>query len=395
MSAPDRQATTPVFIHSLFRSGSTYLFEVFRRSPAGYWCYQEPLNEVLLKAPFDPSVLEASPDMTTKALRHPQLSRPYLWEFTAIRNDLPRLLSKEMIYDKFFGEHPGSVRDLVDYFEALTRIAKGRPVFQECRTIGRLGGLMQAIDGVHLYLWRNPWDQWWSNRINPFFELAYLHVLNAAAPPPWVVRLRQQLRHVEFHDQVIERENEFFLARMPSAEDSYLLFYCVWCYALLRAQAAHLSINVDSLTSSPLYRTSVVTALDKLGIGGLDFSDCSSPQSPYGRHDQEFFKRVEDSAHALLRETGLPEAVALALRLRAEHPVRPDAGSCDRALGLARNQVLNAQREISGLRQHIERKDAELRDLQAELRRITQSPAWRMLAPVRWTHRLLRRTQNR
>jgi hypothetical protein len=40
----------PIFVHSLFRSGSTYLFEVFRRSPDGYWCYQEPLNEHLRHA---------------------------------------------------------------------------------------------------------------------------------------------------------------------------------------------------------------------------------------------------------------------------------------------------------------------------------------------------------
>ena len=74
-------ATSPIFIHSLFRSGSTYIFNVFRDSEAGYWCYQEPLNEHLLFASDAPEKLLEIDKQTASHLRHPVLKKPYFDEF--------------------------------------------------------------------------------------------------------------------------------------------------------------------------------------------------------------------------------------------------------------------------------------------------------------------------
>ena len=67
--------TEPVFIHSLFRAGSTYLFNCFRRSPFGYWCYQEPLNEYLVNAVNMPGKLLELHEENATHLRHPKLER--------------------------------------------------------------------------------------------------------------------------------------------------------------------------------------------------------------------------------------------------------------------------------------------------------------------------------
>jgi len=69
--------TQSLFIHSLFRSGSTYVWNAFRRSPKGYWCYQEPLHETVLaleKAPME--LLAFDTNEETKYLRHPKLDKP-------------------------------------------------------------------------------------------------------------------------------------------------------------------------------------------------------------------------------------------------------------------------------------------------------------------------------
>ena len=86
---------SPVVIRSLFRSGSTWLFGVFRRAEAGYWCYQEPFNEGLcglspntdaagrahgrqfsavpqLWGLFDPSICPALDDYASRLIRHAQ-----------------------------------------------------------------------------------------------------------------------------------------------------------------------------------------------------------------------------------------------------------------------------------------------------------------------------------
>ena len=64
---------TPIFIHSLFRSGSTYLFKLCRSSPAGYWCYQEPLHEAVLAANEDPRKV----GLTERASRARGLARRF------------------------------------------------------------------------------------------------------------------------------------------------------------------------------------------------------------------------------------------------------------------------------------------------------------------------------
>ena len=70
----------PVFIHSLWRAGSTYLFSVFRRSNAGYWCYQEPVHEIALLAKDNPENLLSYNGEKMQALRHPPLAASYFLE---------------------------------------------------------------------------------------------------------------------------------------------------------------------------------------------------------------------------------------------------------------------------------------------------------------------------
>ncbi len=69
-----------IFIHSLWRSGSTYFFDKFRRSPAGYFAYQEPMHETMLSAAADRNLLLEVSTQVSGTLRHPELSEPYYAE---------------------------------------------------------------------------------------------------------------------------------------------------------------------------------------------------------------------------------------------------------------------------------------------------------------------------
>lgn len=94
----------PIFIHALFRTGSTYMFEVFRRLGSQYMCFQEPLHEIALHAKTDTAILN-DPQDTQKAnvLRHPPLSRSYFSELYEVADAcLPHLQERD-IYDGYFG----------------------------------------------------------------------------------------------------------------------------------------------------------------------------------------------------------------------------------------------------------------------------------------------------
>ncbi|MBV2133614.1 hypothetical protein KRX52_12505 [Pseudomonas sp. MAP12] len=319
----------PIFIHSLFRSGSTYFFNIFRESPEGYWCYQEPLHEwPLLCAGNKEGLLDPHVDVA-KELRHPELGRPYFYELYEVADKCLPLLKKEYIYDSYFGGGEEGIGE--DYFEALIGEAKGRPVIQECRTSSRIGTIKKKLGGLHLYLWRNPWDQWWSCNVNEYFDAACQLFINSRSFPEAVGRLRQEIKFEGFFSDNLAEQFGWFKSRRLSSEDSYLVFYLLWCIGLLEGmRCADLLINIDSLSDSHEYRRDTLAALKEVGVFGLDFSACSVPQACYGMGDREFFVRIEDKVHGLLLISGLSQRSIdelIALRRAYEPLVWRDEGA--------------------------------------------------------------------
>ena len=335
----------PIFIHSLWRAGSTYMFHAFRRSAAGYWAYQEPVHEAVLQA--GPH-LEKLADVTSghpqvMAMRHPRLDKPYFDELIQVSDAWRGRLLKRIIYDDYFGT--ADVAPLAHYLQALIDAARGRAVFQECRGANRIGVIKGALGGVHLYLWRNPWDQWWSFKVNDYFDAVCLMILGATPAPPEILLLRQEIGYVEFHRETIGEEFTHFQQRPVASRDSYLVFYMLWCLAMLEArQHADLTISMDRLSESPGYRDQVGTRLAALGIEGVGFSDCMLPRAFYDKTDRAFFAAIEERAHALLLAAGhAPRTIATIARLRAElgaAPMRTGASQLKADLRRVRDAAL-------------------------------------------------------
>jgi hypothetical protein len=306
----------PIFIHSLWRSGSTYLFQVFRRT-SGYWAYQEPLHETVLPACKDPAVLESFTSDNYKWLRHPALDKQYYYELRQTHDAWHKKLFKKMILDDYFVD---TDTDTIDYFSALIQAARGRPVIQECRTSGRIASIRRAIGGVHIYLWRNPWDQWWSFKVDAYFNTVCQIIIGAPNAPPAILFLREEIGYRPFHAEDMGAEIYHFQARPLSSEQGYLVFYMLWCLALLNGSAAaDLLINVDKLSFSKRYRNETLATMVSLGLSDLTFDDCLIPQAFFARADLDFFQRQESRVHALLRESGSSQAdIELIRKLQLE-----------------------------------------------------------------------------
>ena len=172
---------SPIFIHSLFRAGSTYLFSRLRRSDA-LFCYYESMHELVAWASEDVSRL----DMETSAekmqqLHHPVLEADYFDELKKVWPAWQNRLAPGAVYGGYFAEMPTAAGQ--PFFEALAEASPKKPLFSECRTAGRIGALKQGMGGHHAYLWRNPRDQWWSYQIDPYFDAAS-RVIAHAEPLP-------------------------------------------------------------------------------------------------------------------------------------------------------------------------------------------------------------------
>jgi hypothetical protein len=311
----------PIFVHSLFRAGSTYIFGAFRRSPAGYWCYQEPLHEYIRHVADAPERLLEVDFHLGSALRHPDLQKPYFWEFYEIKDAIGALFRKDLSYDSFFAqEREPLFESVATYLDALLRHARGRPMLQCCRSFGRAAALRRRFGGKHIHLWRNPWDQWWSYQVDLYFEATNQLILNATDLPPVLRCVKQQCSISDFHDSNIEIEIVHASSHRLHARHAYFAFYSLWLYALMETERiADVSVNIDMLSSSATYRDRTLATLADAGIAGVDFSDCHIAQAGFGSADRTFFENVENGVHALFEAQGYDATdLASALRCRAE-----------------------------------------------------------------------------
>jgi len=313
----------PIFIHSLFRSGSTYMFNVFRRSPVGYWCYQEPFNEYLLRAKENPEVLLEIGKNTSVYLNHPLLEKPYFYEFYHIASDIARLFRKEFSYDYYFMPTDKNVEDLENYLKVLITKSKGRPVLQCCRSMGRISWICSRLGGSHIFLWRNPWDQWWSYKSDFYFERANFLIINSPYAPLWLQEVRNILGIPTFNSSNLDEEIKFFDSIKLAPLESYILFYAIWCHAMLEAKPrCDIVINIDSLAWQRTYRDKIVDVLESFGINAIDFSDCIIPLGRYSDKETKFFADAERKVHEILLKHGYTKDIIDEIYfLRKEHLV--------------------------------------------------------------------------
>ena len=234
-----------------------------------------------------------------RPLRHPELSKPYFQELYDIFPAWQPYIQKSDIYDFYF--YPECSEKVSLFFKSLIEHAQGRAVIQECRTSNRIGALKKCFSGTHIYLWRNPWDQWWSYKATDYFDMIQLLVINAVDVPPVVKALRKLLHFKAFHSDLLEEEMTYFNASRLSSEDSYCCFYLLWCLAILEAQKhADLTVNIDQLSMSGDYRKKILSSLAESGVSGLDFSDCHIHCIQFTSQDASFFTSLEEKVYGLL-----------------------------------------------------------------------------------------------
>ena len=91
----------PIFIHSLFRTGSTYLWNLFRKNNK-YICYYEPFHQYLLDV--NTKNIDIILSRKHKEMHHPELDKYYWYEFTEFvkerENGIP-FFKKEFVFDEF------------------------------------------------------------------------------------------------------------------------------------------------------------------------------------------------------------------------------------------------------------------------------------------------------
>jgi hypothetical protein len=155
-----------IFVHAGWRSRGTWLWDRLR-AEAGVKAYYEPLHEnlaVLSRA----EISHFRPDSWGSG--HGD-SIPYFKEYSDLlgpRGRGVRLYERRFAFDDFFLAPNQPDPALEAYLRELLAAAAAegrRPVLKFCRSLGRIGWMMERFpDALHTVLLRNPASQWRSSR---------------------------------------------------------------------------------------------------------------------------------------------------------------------------------------------------------------------------------------
>ncbi len=149
-----------VFLHSMFRSGSTYLFKKFRENDK-FWCYYEPFHHQLAHLKRDNIAVFRYDQVATNRMNHPHLSKPHFFEYTAaLKGDTLFSYNPVIAYDDFAKvKHHALTYKYIRNLLISAPIST-YPVLQFNRSSLRIKWLKSYFKkSLHIYLLRSPQDQ--------------------------------------------------------------------------------------------------------------------------------------------------------------------------------------------------------------------------------------------
>jgi hypothetical protein len=296
-----------VFVHSLWRAGSTYVWSRFRALPE-VCAYYEIFHEAL-GCETRHELASRSPDAW--ASRHPHLDTGYFAEYLPLVGErgVPGF-GKSFPVDHFFADRPDVLEPEHRYIAALVAHARRlgqAPVFGCCRTIGRAPWLKTRFRGAHILLVRDPRQQWYSGYARrreagqAYFEVMPYFILGKATLAP-ARRVARMLGIPMVDATTVDAEYQRYAAMLSTAdpEQSYAAFYAVLSLSLDRAlPVADLVIDIDRLSADPIYRVGIERAARMRTKHNVSFRDAAVV-----RHDIPpdlmNFNAIERSVNALL-----------------------------------------------------------------------------------------------
>ncbi len=277
-----------IFIHSLFRTGSTYIWNKFRQNDRCF-CYYEPFHQNLVFLNVEnPDLWEFGKNVTDQ-MRHPRLEKSYTYEYrdllAPVQMQFP-LFKKSFSFDEYCNNSDNP--DAKKYIDSLIENAKNKykiPVLHFNRSSLRIRWFKENYpNSVHLYLARDPRDQFQSymemldkNNLEIFLIMDLLIAGKNRGSGLFKI-LDSHVPLVDYHNDRFENEELIYskLVKNYTVEDRYYIFYFIWLYSLFEnVLNADLILNIDLLSHDSDYRRNIGEWFDKMKISKIDFKDAN------------------------------------------------------------------------------------------------------------------------
>lgn len=261
----------PIFIHSSFRTSSTWLWQNFRKLPE-VLAFCEPFNEVL--ASISPAQI-ASYGPRDWSSGHVD-DGPYFLEYLPLvaENGGIQGYKEGFHFERFVpadGIHGDISDEEVEYINGLLSLARSRslvPVLGCVRSLGRLPAFKRKFGGFHVFSYRSLFDQWMSyiqqaEIGNSYFVDSILRTIIAN-------------RHDRFLDGVYIR----YLRESQDGSDIqiyaslFIAFVSMHLYLYARAmESADCVVDIGRVASDTAYRASLEQLVGRRTRLNVSFGD--------------------------------------------------------------------------------------------------------------------------
>jgi hypothetical protein len=304
----------PIFIHSLFRTGSTYFWSKFREN-SKYYCFYEPFHPVLRKLTIEKPYPWDSNKKALQFMHHPNLDRNKHFEYKKLlrpgKEGIP-YFKKAFSFDEFCKDTNN--KDAKNYLDYLIENSGGkRPVLKFNRSSFRIKWFKNNYPkSLNIYLIRSPRDQWQSyvsmytqKKRDVFFTM---DLITAGVNIEALIfrNLKSCVNLFEYHSDEYENEEIIYgiLNKYYTFEDRYFIFYYIWFYAfVLNVLYADIIVNVDMLSQEATYQSSVSNQLEQEEICGIKFDDSNITKYKSYEINTNKMHEIEEDIQEIILQT--------------------------------------------------------------------------------------------
>ena len=431
-----------IFVHSLFRSGSTYIYNALKRT--GYFhVYHEPMHEVIASLPNAWDELVGRKDQLKSVLRHDFLVGGYFDEFSHLLPSIKKTFSTKLSFDFYFMEAGDQAPELKAYIDLLVDCAPKTPVLQCTRTAGRIGWLKENYESKHVFLLRNPWDQWYSYKVTPYIATTPRVIYSQSNIPAVLVDVLSASGATPLLGDATHAKIVYGFNHPLSPTEDYFLFFGLWLHAFISGkQRCDVFIDMDELSSNEAYLEQSLAKLVAIGIKSIDLSDVNLHRTVFSFREQATYKVVEEQVLEIFRQhrygAEILNTVREYLQQRRNESFKlenvynePASGlledasrmreillvrdrECAKGISSLNQAVAERDERIASLNQALSERDGQIASLsqavaerdgqiaslnqalterEITIQALKQSTSWLITAPLRATSRLFKRTE--